>query len=137
MREIIEEITYLSELETIAKVESFVENLTTQYNIGDDLFGNMIVSITEAVNNAIIHGNKRVKSKKIHLTQSVESDSHILLCIKIEDEGDGFDYNNLPDPTAPENVNMVGGRGIFLIKHLADFVIFNDKGNSIELQFKI
>ena len=137
MKEIFYKISYPSEPETIAKVEAFVEKLTEQYHIGEDMFGNMIISVTEAVNNAIIHGNKRAKSKKVVLTQSIESDAHILLCIKIEDEGEGFDYNDLPDPTNPDNVSMIGGRGIFLIKHLADFVIFNDKGNSIELQFKI
>lgn len=137
MREFIEKIEFVSEPGTIAKVETFIEGLTTQYNIGDDLYGNMIISVTEAVNNAMIHGNKRDKTKNIVLTHSVESDAHILLCIKIEDQGQGFDYNNLPDPTAPEFINMIGGRGIFLIKHLADFVIFNDNGNSIELQFKI
>lgn len=137
MKKLIEKIIYKSEPETISKVELFIEKITNQYNIDDDLYGNMVISITEAVNNAIIHGNKREKSKKIKLNHFIESSNHIKICINIEDEGGGFDYNNLPNPTAPENIELIGGRGIFLIKNLADFVIFNDKGNSIELQFKI
>lgn len=137
MKQIVKEITLQSNPESIIEVESFVEDLSSKYGLGDDVFGNMIISITEAVNNAIIHGNKRDASKKITIIESVENTSYKLLCIKIQDEGEGFDYNNLPDPTAPENIEMIGGRGVFLIKQLADFVIFNDEGNSIELQFRV
>ena len=123
---------------SIAKVELFIEELTKQYNIEDDIYGNMIVSITEAVNNAIIHGNKRDESKFVNIFQDIDKfNKHQILSVKIEDEGEGFDYNNLIDPTAPENIEKIGGRGLFLIKHLADYVIFNDSGNSIELQFKL
>lgn len=137
MKKIVREISLKSDPESIIEVESFVEDLSTKYNVGDDVFGNMIISITEAVNNAIIHGNKKEPSKKISILESLEETPHKLLCISIKDEGEGFDYNNLPDPTAPENLEMIGGRGVFLIKQLADYVIFNDKGNSIELQFRV
>jgi len=138
MKEIVNNLKLKSTPESIAAVELFVEEITKQYCIEEDVFGNMIVSITEAVNNAIIHGNKREKSKFINISQFIEkTDKHQILSIKIKDEGDGFDYNNLADPTAPENIEMIGGRGLFLIKHLADYVIFNDSGNSIELQFKL
>ncbi len=123
--------------ESIIKVENFVEKLSDEYNIGDDVYGNMIISITEAVNNAIIHGNKKDANKKIQILQKLKTEPQNCISIVIEDEGEGFNYNNLPDPTAPENLTMIGGRGIFLIKQLADLVIFNDKGNSIELHFKI
>jgi serine/threonine-protein kinase RsbW len=137
MKKIVKEITLSSKPESIIEVESFVEDLSSRYNVEDDVFGNMIISITEAVNNAIIHGNKRDSSKSITIIESVEDSPHKLLCIKIKDEGTGFDYNNLPDPTSPENIIMIGGRGVYLIKQLADYVIFNDEGNSIELQFRV
>lgn len=137
MKKIVREISLKSNPESIIEVESFVEDLSARYKVGDDVFGNMIISITEAVNNAIIHGNKKQPSKSITITESIEETPHKLLCIKIKDEGKGFDYNNLPDPTAPENLEMIGGRGVFLIKQLADYVIFNDSGNSIELQFRV
>jgi serine/threonine-protein kinase RsbW len=53
----------------------------------------------------------------------------------VEDEGDGFDYHNLPDPTAPENIEKPGGRGIFLMKHLSDEVEFKEGGRIVELSF--
>ncbi|MFT4643832.1 MAG: serine/threonine-protein kinase RsbW [Planctomycetota bacterium] len=137
MKKIVKEITLSSNPESIIEVESFVEDLSSRYNVEDGVFGNMIISITEAVNNAIIHGNKRDSSKSITIIESVEDSPHKLLCIKIKDEGTGFDYNNLPDPTSPENITMIGGRGVYLIKQLADYVIFNDEGNSIELQFRV
>lgn len=136
-KKILKKLTLISAPESIIEVETFVEDLSNKYNVGDDVFGNMIISITEAVNNAIIHGNNRDHSKKITITENLEDSPHKLLCITIEDEGNGFDYNNLPDPTAPENITMIGGRGVFLIKQLADYVIFNDEGNSIELQFRV
>lgn len=137
MKQLVKEIILESKPESIVIVERFVEELGEKYNVCDSVFGNMIISITEAVNNAIIHGNRRDDSKKIKLTQSIDDNPNSLIIINIKDEGNGFNYLNLPDPTAPENVAMIGGRGIFLIKQLADYVIFNDKGNSIELQFKL
>jgi len=55
----------------------------------------------------------------------------------ITDEGTGFDYTHLADPTAPENLENLTGRGVFIIKHLADQCIFNAAGNEVELHFKI
>ena len=57
------------------------------------------------------------------------------LKIIVEDEGLGFDYNNLPDPTSPENLEKPGGRGIFLMKNLSDEVNFKDSGRLVELVF--
>nr|WP_317194263.1 ATP-binding protein [Penaeicola halotolerans] len=51
----------------------------------------------------------------------------------IEDEGIGFDYENLQDPPAPENLEKIGGRGVFTIKHLCDEVLFENKGNKVSL----
>ena len=55
----------------------------------------------------------------------------------MEDEGPGFDYKNLSDPTAPENLEKIGGRGIFLMKHLSDEVSFYNDGKKVELAFYI
>lgn len=130
-------VTFSSLPENISSVELYVENLCTQYDIDDSIFGNMLISITEAVNNAIFHGNKKDPKKLVSLIHTIESDFRKTLIIKIIDEGDGFDFSNLPDPTDPENIEMIGGRGIFLIKQLADLVIFSDKGETIELHFKL
>ena len=101
-------------------------------DISDDIFGNIMISVTEAVNNAIKHGNHEDNSKNVELVCLHEE--HQLTFI-ISDEGNGFDPLQLPDPTAPENLLKPGGRGIFLIKNLADEVKFSDDGAKIEMIF--
>lgn len=130
-------LTIRSIPESIIEVEKFIEDLCLEYDIDDSVFGNMLISTTEAVNNAIIHGNKRDPEKSVVIEYNISETLPKLLSINIKDEGIGFDFLNLPDPTAPENIEMIGGRGVFLIKQLADFVIFSDSGNAVELQFKL
>lgn len=123
----------VSQPESINIIEKLIEDLREEHNIHEDAFGNILVAVTEAVNNAIQHGNKYDPSKKVNVTYEVEGDSLMFL---VQDEGAGFDYYNLPDPTAPENLEKPTGRGIFLMKHLADQVIFSDNGKTVEMYFK-
>lgn len=120
--------------ENIRIVESFIDNAKEKFNLDDDIYGNIMVAVTESVNNAIRHGNKSDKKKNVHLSLSL-NDSLIRFVIK--DEGIGFDYHNLPDPTSPENIDKPSGRGIFLMKHLSDEVIFKHEGSEVELCFYI
>jgi len=119
-------------VENIRVVESFIDNSKDTFHIEDDIYGNIMVAVTEAVNNAIRHGNKFDKDKHVYLSLYVEKDR---VRFEIEDEGEGFDYTNLIDPTAPENLENPGGRGIFLIRHLADEVEFNNDGRKVQLTF--
>lgn len=123
-----------SSVEQINKVEQLVDALKEDLAFSDEIYGNMIVSITEAVNNAIIHGNGQDESKKVYVRLATDA-NHLIFVI--EDEGKGFDYNNLPDPTAPENLEKPTGRGVFLMKNLSDMVIFNEAGNQVEIHFKL
>lgn len=118
--------------ENIRIVESFIDNVKDKFHINDDIYGNIMVAVTEAVNNAIRHGNNSDKSKNV--TLSVECEGNRMRFF-IEDQGNGFDYENLPDPTAPENLDKLSGRGIFLMKHLADEVKFYNEGRKTELVF--
>ena len=120
--------------ENIRIVESFIDNAKEKFNLDDDIYGNIMVAVTESVNNAIRHGNKSDKKKNVHLSLSL-NDSLIRFVIK--DEGIGFDYHNLPDPTSPENIDKPSGRGIFLMKHLSDEVTFKHEGSEVELCFYI
>ncbi len=115
-------------------VESFIDNAKEKFNLDDDIYGNIMVAVTESVNNAIRHGNKSDKKKNVHLTLSLNDN---LIRFIVKDEGIGFDYHNLPDPTAPENIDKPSGRGIFLMKHLSDEVTFKNKGSEVELCFYI
>ncbi|GAB3230555.1 hypothetical protein GCM10027346_16320 [Hymenobacter seoulensis] len=121
-------------VENIRVVESFIDNSKDTFHIEDDIYGNIMVAVTEAVNNAIRHGNKFDKDKNVFLSLSVDQN---LVKFEIEDEGTGFDYTNLIDPTAPENLENPGGRGIFLIRHLADEVEFRKDGRNVQLTFML
>jgi len=118
--------------ENIRIVESFIDNAKEKYHLDDDIYGNIMIAVTESVNNAIMHGNGSDKSKSVHLSLILEEK---LIKFTIKDEGEGFDYQNLPDPTAPENLEKIGGRGIFLMKNLCDEVQFKENGSSIILSF--
>ena len=86
----------------------------------------------EAVNNSIVHGNSEDESKKVIVEFKVDDD---YISISIEDEGPGFNFYNVPDPTTPENIENIHGRGVYLMKHLADDVIFHGRGNKVEIKF--
>ena len=118
--------------ENIRIVESFIDNAKEKFNLDDDIYGNIMVAVTESVNNAIRHGNKSDKKKNVHLFLSLNDN---LIRFVIKDEGIGFDYHNLPDPTSPENIDKPSGRGIFLMKHLSDEVNFSNNGSLVELSF--
>jgi serine/threonine-protein kinase RsbW len=120
--------------ENIRMIESFIDNAKDRFHLDDDIYGNIMIAVTEAVNNAIKHGNAQNKDKNVSLSLSLDES---MIRFVVRDEGQGFDYENLPDPTSPENIEKIGGRGIFLMKHLSDEVDFKDKGRIVELSFYI
>jgi len=115
-------------------IESFIDNAKEKFSLNDDIYGNIMIAITEAVNNAIKHGNSNNPSKNVSLTLIMDEG---IIKFRVEDEGIGFDFHHLPDPTSPENIEKPGGRGIFLMKHLSDEVDFKDNGKVVELSFYI
>ena len=120
---------------SIAVVESFVDDLVSTFNIGDDVYANLMTCLNEAITNAIFHGNKQNPNKLIYLNMEMVNNKRLIF--SIADEGPGFDFNNLPDPTSPENLENLSGRGVYIMKKLADQCIFNTLGNEVELHFKI
>jgi serine/threonine-protein kinase RsbW len=122
-----------SKPENINVVEKFIDDLKVKHNLHEECYGNMLVAVTEAVNNAINHGNKANPEKLVDIKFEVEEGQ---FGFTISDEGHGFDYLNLPDPTDPENIEKPSGRGVFLMKHLADQIIFSENGRVVELYFR-
>lgn len=123
-----------SQLGSVSKVEPFVRKLVNKYRISPDRQGDILISLTEAVTNAIVHGNQRDAKKVVRVKLIKEKNS---LAFQVCDEGPGFDYQNLPDPTRPENVEKPGGRGVFLIRELCDDVRFRENGRIVEMEFKL
>ena len=118
--------------ENIRIVESFIDNAKEKFSLNDDIYGNIMIAVTESVNNAIVHGNRKDSSKNVTLQLKVDDN---ILNFTITDEGEGVNFNQLPDPTSPENLDKPGGRGIFLMKHLCDEVSFQDEGRAVILTF--
>lgn len=125
-------ISIPSLIENIKIIESFIDNAREKFEINDDIYGNIMISVTECISNAIIHGNESNKDKLVHLELLIEDE---LLKFIIQDEGQGFDFTEQQDPTSPENIEKIGGRGIFLIKHLTDDVKFEEGGKKTVLSF--
>jgi len=124
-----------SDLNQLYKVDKFVEDICDHYNINNNYFGNIIMVLTEAVSNAIIHGNQSNPEKKVKIHfQSGASG----LSFTIEDEGAGFDAQQVPDPTDLNVEFKEGlGTGIFLMRSLSDQLEFLDHGKKTVVLFKI
>lgn len=118
----------------IVQVENFVQKLVSQYKISPDKQCNILISLTEAVTNAMIHGNHKDESKMVQVRLNKVKNN---LSFRVSDQGSGFDYKSVPDPTAPENITKCGGRGVFLMQQLSDDIRFFDEGRTVEIQFKL
>lgn len=128
-----EQITYIeSNPVNISKLEELAELIVQKYSISKEKYPNILISLTEAVSNAIVHGNLANKNRKVSVQAKKDSATVV---IRVVDEGSGFDYSNLPDPTIPENIEAPGGRGIFVIKSLSDNCVFHNNGNTIDMYF--
>ena len=123
-----------SKIENLRKVEKLVDDISAEYNISTDIYGNILIAALEAANNAILHGNKLDENKIVYIIINKDEKS---LKIRVDDEGEGFDYKNIPDPTAPENIENINGRGIFLMEKLSDGIEFSRNGATVELEFNL
>lgn len=123
-----------SKPESITLLETLIEQIADKHHVSEDTFANMMTCLNEIAINAIVHGNKLDESKKVIVNAEVDAKRVVWT---VTDEGPGFDYDHLPDPTAEENLENLTGRGVFIVKQLADQCIFNSKGNEVELHFKI
>lgn len=132
MAEVYKKLRIESKMSCLRQVESTVDNLTSELGISQDNYGKILVAAMEAVNNAIQHGNKADPDKYVDIEMLIEGRSVIVI---ITDQGKGFDPRKVPDPTQPENIEEINGRGVFLMSRLADSIEYNDKGNSVKMTF--
>jgi serine/threonine-protein kinase RsbW len=118
----------------IGELEQCLRTLFDQFALDPALYPNILVSLTEAVNNAVEHGNQNDISKTVCVR--VAKYNKVLRC-EITDQGGGFDPGAIPDPTAPDNIEKPGGRGVFLMRQLCDSIRFKDNGSTVELVFHL
>jgi len=128
-------LKFPSILENIHLAEKLIDDVCAEFSVKEDYYGELLIAMTEAVNNAIVHGNKLDSTKQVTVTFETVNDKIIRFIV--EDEGPGFDYNNLPDPTAPENIEKPHGRGVFLMRKLADNCDFQDDGRIVIMDFAV
>ena len=94
---------------------------------------NLRTALAEALGNAIRYGTGEDPDRVVRVRVELGSD---FVRIYVVDDGRGFDTGRVPDPTLPHNVEREYGRGLFVIRHLVDDVVFNEKGNGICLTLR-
>lgn len=120
--------------ENIRLIEPYVRRVQTAYRLDDTVFFNVLVVLTEAVNNCIIHGNRRDPEKSVTVELVRKPNK---LSFFIADEGSGFDPKILPDPTTPSNRVNPSGRGVFLMQQLSSKIEFTNLGRKVCVEFNI
>jgi len=129
-------IQFESKPENILLAEKFIDDLRIEAKIVDSVYEDIWVAVTEAANNAMTHGNQDNIEKKVEISCKLDERSQILSLI-VKDEGPGFDFDNIPDPTTPENLNRVNGRGVFLMKELAQAIFYSNQGARVDMLFSL
>jgi len=131
-------LTLNSRPQSVALLEDYLSELTKEYNIPEETYPNILISLTEAVNNAIHHGNCCDESKqvKVHVVRLHKAGDDSLV-FRVEDQGPGFDPHNVPNPTLEENVGKSGGRGLYLMKALSQDLQYHDNGRAVEIHFNL
>ena len=123
-----------ADLVNLRLVEKAIDELSLELDLSDEVYGNVLVATMEATNNAIIHGNNSDPEKIVKIEMLMEQKE---LMVHIEDQGHGFDYATVPDPTAPENLEKINGRGIFLMERLSDEILYLENGRIVVLKFRL
>jgi serine/threonine-protein kinase RsbW len=121
-----------SKLNNFCKIDNFINSIFNEFNFSRKLYCKIYLSVNEAVNNAILHGNSKDEKKIVTVDFFYNDETFQFL---ITDEGSGFDFNSLKDPTDRENIYNESGRGIFIMKKYADEVYFLDNGTKVKLIF--
>ena len=111
------------------KVPDFVSDIQEEVNLDEETTASLMLLLSEAATNAIVHGNKLVESKLVEIEVKIEADKVVS---SVQDQGDGFKPKETKDPLAEENLQKAGGRGIFLIKEMSDSYEYSNGGRKIE-----
>ena len=128
------EIIFSSTFEEIEKLEGFLNTLQSDLSFDDEAYAKMMLVVSEAVTNGIMHGNQQDASKKV--TLSVESNGSLITFV-VTDEGEGFDPDDIPDPLEEDNLLNTSGRGVFLMGEYADKAEYSNNGTTLTLAFSI
>ena len=120
--------TFASDLHVSADIQKEIQELWLARGMSDMDLPDMQLALEEGLANAIKHGNKMDSNKQVTVECFMNED---VVRVVIKDEGNGFDLNEVPDPTLPENLDKPSGRGVMLMKAFMDDVLYNDIGNQL------
>lgn len=122
-----------SKLNQINEVRFFLDGIFTEFRLDRTLFNRVFLGVSEALSNSIIHGNRFDVNKNVTLRVFFQSD---FLVVEVVDEGKGFTFDSINDPTKPVNLMNEKGRGIFLIRQLSDEMVYSDCGRKLLIKYK-
>jgi len=114
----------------ISRVEAFLKKVQRTIDLDEIQLHKLMVALTEAVNNAIVHGNKADPTKEVHILCEVTPEA---LHLRVLDQGRGFDPGAVESPLKEENLLRESGRGIFLMRTLMDRVTFSHNPDGMEV----
>jgi serine/threonine-protein kinase RsbW len=124
------EVVIASDTAEARRVQEEIEQLLKRHQYGErDIFG-IRLALEEALINAIKHGNQMDRTKNVRVAYQVCSDRFE---VRIVDEGSGFILDDVPDPTAVENLERPCGRGIMLMRHYMSTVSYSERGNTVAM----
>jgi len=128
-------VTITSSLKELSGIERLAGEVARKMNLSEDQQDNFSIAVTEAVGNAIIHGNKKNPKKKVRIVFRLGKDK---IKVSVTDQGQGFELNKITDPLDPKNLMKESGRGIFILKTLMDEVSFSfsPKGTTVNFVVK-
>ncbi|KAB2909867.1 MAG: ATP-binding protein [Ignavibacteriaceae bacterium] len=122
--------------DSLTAVEEFIIQITEDLNIDEDKLYGILLSVSEATTNAIVHANKKDPAKVVLVSVTVENN---ILTVKVKDQGPGFNPVAVPDPTKPENLLKDSGRGLFLMRIYAKSLTYipSPQGTETILVFEV
>ena len=119
-----------STLDSVDHAEELAVKMAENAGVDEDDLMKIGMAVRESMVNAVVHGNRYNANKKVRFAVATEPER---FRVQIADEGEGFDFESVPDPLAPENLLKTSGRGIFLIKAFMDEVNFRQLHPGTEL----
>lgn len=128
------ELCLMSHLDEILRVEARLSAWAREMGLPEERIPSFIVAVTEAISNAILHGNRQNPEKHVRV-RLFQCKAPPGLMVEVEDEGEGFNPQLIPDPTQQDNLLKEGGRGIFLMRNFADILEFLKGGRCVRLLF--
>ena len=125
-----ETLVIQSEPDKVVLVDEWAERIAKEMRFSPDERFDIAISVTEAVNNAIVHGNRGDRSKRV-VIEFVKKENELVVLVR--DEGNGFNHRLIYDPTTPENLMKPSGRGLLIIRTLMDEVRFQSLKEGMEV----